>query len=327
MPTVRNLTFWIVATAAIASLCSCSPQIAPPSNIVVDKSPARVERGRYIYATFGDCDSCHAERDYSRLYSPVDPSRRGAGAVIPYAGLPGRIVASNITPDRETGIGTWTDGEKIRAIREGIGKDGRVLYPSMPYQNYRYMSDPDVQALAAYLDQLPAIKNSLPKTELPAAVLRSIRSAPRPVDGPVAPPDPNNQGLYGEYLATLADCEECHTPLTGGRPDSSRRFAGGQVFTTPAGSVVAANISPDRDTGLGTWDFARFRDRLRIFTTTYKSIADLPKVGPDRFTVMHYIAYSGLTDQDLAALFAYLQTRTPVVNSVQPHPGAPASAK
>ncbi|HEV2200760.1 MAG TPA: c-type cytochrome [Bryobacteraceae bacterium] len=326
MQSVWNVALSIVATVAIASECSCSPAIAPPANIVVDKSPARVERGRYIYTTFADCDSCHSERDYSRLYGPVDASRRGAGAVVPFEGLPGRIVASNITPDRETGIGAWTDGEKIRAIREGIAKDGRVLYPSMPYQNYRYMSDQDVQSLVAYLDQLPAIRNPLPKTDLPPSIQKSIRGAPRPVEGPVPPPDPSNQASYGEYLATLADCEDCHTPLSRGKPDQSRRFAGGQVFTTPAGSVVAANISPDRDTGIGTWDFARFRDRLRIFKT-YGSIEALPKVGPDRFTVMHFIAYSALTDQDLAALFAYLQTRSPVTNSLQPHPGVAPSGK
>lgn len=102
--------------------------------------------------------------------------------------------------------------------------------------------------------------------------------------------------------------------------------AGGQIFKTPAGSVVAANISPDRDTGIGTWDFARFRDRLRIFKE-YESVEAVPKVGPDRFMVMHFIAYSALTDQDLAALYAYLQTRSPVPNSVQPHPGATPSGK
>src|SRR5579863_10698562 len=175
MQAVRNVALGIGATVLIAPLYSCSPAIAPPANIVVDKSPARVERGRYIYTTFGDCDSCHAERDYSRLYGPVDASRRGAGAVIPFQGLPGRIVASNITPDPETGIGTWTDGEKIRAIREGISKDGHALHPTMPYPSYRYMSDEDVQALVAFMDQLPPIRNPLPKTELPAAVLKAIR--------------------------------------------------------------------------------------------------------------------------------------------------------
>ena len=311
----------LVASVALAFLCSCSggPEVAPPANIVVDKSPDRIERGRYLYTTLADCDSCHSEHDYTRLYSPLTGAR-GKGAVIPFQGLPGRIVASNITPDPETGVGTWTDGEKIRAIREGISKDGHALHPTMPYPSYRYMSDQDVQALVAFMDQLPPVHNPLPKTELPTAVLKAIRGAPRPVRDPVPQPSASNQASTGEYLATIAYCEECHTPRVGGQPDTARRFAGGQTFATPAGSVVTANITPDKDTGIGAWDYARFRDRLQIFRKDYSSVEALPKVGPDRFTVMHYIAYSGLTEADMAALFTYLQTRTPVSQKVEPHP-------
>jgi cytochrome c553 len=319
----RNAALWVFTMVAVAFLFACSrgPDIAPPANIAVDNSPARIERGKYLYTAVADCDSCHGERDYSRLYAPVVAS--GKGSVIPFEGLPGRIVASNITPDRETGIGTWTDGEKIRAIREGIAKDGRALYPTMPYQNYRYMSDEDVQALVAYMNTLPAIRNPLPKTEIPPAASRAIQGKPRPVGRPVPPPDPNNQASYGEYLTTIAYCEECHTPQTG---SAFRRFAGGQTFSTPFGKVITANITPDRETGIGGWDFARFRDRLRVYRQQYSGPEQLPKIGPDRFTVMHYIAYNGLTDGDLAALFAYLMTRTPVTQKVEPHPGYPNQA-
>ena len=326
MFTLSRGLLWTVLVLGIALLpgCSSGPKIAPPANIVVDKSPARIERGRYLYVNLGDCDSCHSQRDYTRLYSPMGAS--GSGSVVPYEGLPGRIVASNITPDPETGIGTWTDGEKIRAIREGISKDGRALYPSMPYANYRYMSDEDVQSLVAYMDTLPAIRNPLPKTELSPAALKSIQGVPRPVDGPVPSPDPSNQASWGEYLVTIASCEECHTPKNGDRPDAGRRFAGGQTFATSFGKVIAANITPDKATGIGDWDYARFRDRLRIYSKDYSSPAQLPKIGPDQFTVMHYIAYSGLMDSDIAAVFTYLHTRTPVVQSVVPHPGSPSKA-
>src|SRR5579863_2330486 len=144
----------VVVCVAIAFLASCSsgPEIAPPANIVVDKSPQRVERGRYLYTTLADCDSCHSQHDYTRLYSPLAGPGRGAGAVLPFQGLPGRMVASNITPDPETGIGTWTDGEKIRAIREGISKDGHALFPLMPYPGYKYLSDLDTMCLVAYMN-------------------------------------------------------------------------------------------------------------------------------------------------------------------------------
>src|SRR6202521_2936530 len=204
----------LAVAIAIAFLSSCSngPEVAPPASIVVDKSPERIERGRYLYTTLADCDSCHAEHDYTRLYSPIVGSARGKGAAIQFQGLPGRIVASNITPDPETGIGAWTDGEKIRAIREGIGKDGRALHPTMPYPSYRYMSDQDVQALVAYMDQLPPIRNPLPKTELPAAVLKAIQRVPRPVRDPVPPPPPGNQASAGEYLCSRCLLQECPPP-------------------------------------------------------------------------------------------------------------------
>jgi len=101
------------------------------------------------------------------------------------------FVAPNLTPDRETGLGNWTDSETIRAIREGISKDGHVLHPTMLYPSYFYMSDVDVQALVDYLYTMPAIHNPLPRTELPPNVMKDIRGKPRPVRDPVPPANPS----------------------------------------------------------------------------------------------------------------------------------------
>jgi mono/diheme cytochrome c family protein len=303
----------------LQAACSRGPEVALPANITVDSSPDRVARGKYLYKVVADCDSCHGERDYSRLYAPVTASGKGSVQVL--QGLPGKMVAPNLTSDRETGLGNWTDGEKIRAIREGISKDGHALHPTMPYPSYFYMSDVDVQALVAYMNILPAIRNPLPRTELPPDVVKEIRGTPRPVREPVRPANPANQASYGEYLVTIAYCEECHTPQKkGGAPDIRRRYAGGQVFRTPYGSVVSANITPDPDTGIGNWDFLRFRDRLRVFQKEYSGVEKLPKIGPDRFTLMHYIAYAGFTDNDMAAIFAFLRVQTAVTQKVEPHP-------
>src|SRR5712671_1750666 len=100
------------------------PSSAAPSAVHVSMAPDRIERGQYLFTTLSDCDGCHSERDYTRPYAPVIPAGRGKGGPMPLNGLPGQIVASNLTPDPETGLGSWTDGEKIRAIREGLGKDG-----------------------------------------------------------------------------------------------------------------------------------------------------------------------------------------------------------
>ncbi|PYT18010.1 MAG: cytochrome C [Acidobacteria bacterium] len=297
------------------------PSSAPPAQITVDMSPDRIEHGRYLFTTLCNCDGCHSERDFSRLGGPVVEAGRGKGGAMALEDLAGKILAPNITPDKETGIGTWTDGEKIRAIREGIGKDGSALFPLMPYTNYRYMSDDDVQALVAYLNTLPPVRNSPPKTQITFPTSMLIKSVPAPVGHKIPPVDPDGGEIYGEYLAKLARCEECHTPLVRGEPDPSMRFAGGRVFATQYGTVVSANITPDQQTGLGKWDFLRFQDRIKSYRQ-YLTI-EPPKAGPDRFTLMPWLAYARLTDHDLEALFLYIKSRTPISHRVNPHPGYP----
>ena len=144
-----------------------------------------------------------------------------------------------------------------------------------------------------------------------------VKGVPEPVEHPIPPMDPDGGEIYGEYLATIAGCEECHTPMVRGQADASMRFAGGRVFATPVGTVLSANITPDNDTGIGKWDFIRFRERMRGM----RQYAELPKVGPERFTLMPWIAYNGLTDHDLEAIFLYVKSRRAITHSVVPHPG------
>src|SRR6202043_2664037 len=100
--------------------------------------------------------------------------------------LPGRIVAPNLTPDQETGAGSWTDDQLARSIREGVGHDGRALFPIMPYQHYRNMSEEDLGSVVVSRRSLPAAQNPLPATEIIFPVKYRIRSAPEPVTAPVA---------------------------------------------------------------------------------------------------------------------------------------------
>ena len=113
----------------------------------------------------------------------------GAGQDIPMKGLPGRVVAPNITPDPETGAGNWTDDELARAIREGVGHDGRVLFPVMPYQRFRSLSDEDLASIIVYLRALPPVRRQQPATEIVFPVRYLIRSVPEPIDAPVPAPD------------------------------------------------------------------------------------------------------------------------------------------
>lgn len=294
----------LVGGSAFAYLYLKGPSMAPPENIQVDMSPARVERGRYLF-NLADCDGCHSERDFSRFGGPVVVAHRGWGQEMPMKGLPGRVVVPNITPDRETGIGAWTDGEKIRAIREGISRDGRVLFPMMPYSGYRHMSDSDVQALVAYMNTLTPVRHELAKTQIDFPVSMFIKMAPKPA-GHVKDRVFRSAEDRGEYLATVAGCADCHTPFERGRPVESMKNAGGRVFELAQFRAVSANITPDDETGIGKWDVARFKQRFRGYQDY--AVHGSPQVGPEKFTVMPWLNLSQLPDEDLEALYAYLKT-------------------
>jgi mono/diheme cytochrome c family protein len=254
-------------------------------------------------------DTCHSEPDAGRFGCQVAPHGRGKGRALEEWGTPGTVFAPNVTPDKETGIGNWSDGEKIRAIREGVGREGRALSPIMPYRNFRYMPDDDGESLAAYLNTLEPLRNRLPATRLGFLESLWVKGDPRPA-GFVPPVDAGNPALYGEYLATLASCEDCHTRAGGGR------FGGGRRFVRRDGaSVVSANISPDIDTGIGLWSRARFRERFQAYRTYLGGRS--PEAGPERFTVMPWLQFAEMTDADLDALSAYLRTRVPVRNAVE----------
>lgn len=309
----------ILLICAFLYLLIRRPSSAPPSNIKVAMTPDKIERGQYLFTTLLDCDGCHSERDFTRLGGPVIAGARGKGVMLPLEGLPGQVNAPNITPDAETGIGSWTDGEKIRAIREGISKDGHMLFPLMPYAGYRFLSDSDAQSLVAFMNTLPAIRNYVPRSNISFFVGMMVKGVPAPVTRLIPDVDTDGGEIYGEYLVSIAGCEECHTQQKFGQKDASMRFAGGRLFAMPAGRVVSSNITPDKDTGIGKWDFIRFRDRMHAMRE-YKD-TEFPKVGPERFTLMPWIAYSNLTDHDLEMILLYINSRRAITNFVVPHPG------
>jgi len=311
--------------AAISFLAVRSPDSVPASSIRIEITDARLARGKYLYENLMHCDGCHGQNDYTRFASPVLPGRSGAGNVFPKElGLPGQIVPANITPDKETGIGTWTDGEKIRAIREGISKDGRALFPMMPYSSYKRMSDEDTYALVAYLNNLTPVKNALPKTSINFPVSIMIKSTPQPVSS-VPEPNRNDKLKYGQYLVTLGVCKNCHTPEERGKLIEQKSFSGGRMFNMGFARVVSANITKDEPSGIGRWTEKQFLEKF----AQYRDYAEkgAPKVSNDDFTLMAYVNYSRLPDEDLGAIYLYLRTQPGIYNAVDSHPDKPRSAR
>lgn len=318
------LSLAIVAT--IGWLFVRKPAMAAPKDAKVLATAERLERGRYLFEHRLDCGGCHSERDFSRLGGPVKPDGVGKGVVFPdEMGLPGRVVAPNLTPDKETGLGNWTDGEIMRAIREGVDREGNALFPFMPYPSYRSMSDEDLEAVVAYIRSLKPVHNPLPETELALPVALMIKSVPKPVEGRVVAPSPHDSVAYGKYLVTVAGCADCHTKQEKGHPVEGMELAGGFTLRLPEGTVVSANITPDLETGIGSWTEDGFVSRFRQYSDY--AISGAPKVTAESFTLMPWLAYSQMTDEDLRAIYRYLRTIRPITNKVNTHPNAMVSRR
>jgi mono/diheme cytochrome c family protein len=280
------------------------PKARPLTSRKFEATPQRLARGRYLFELTG-CGGCHSQPDWNTHGAPVISGTEGSGQWLNMPDLPGHIVAPNLTPDIETGAGGWTDDQLARAIREGIGHDGRALFPMMPYQGFRTMSDEDLASVVVYLRSLPPVHNQLAKTEINFPVKYLIRSVPEPVETPVASPDPSDRIKYGQYLVTIGGCEDCHTPQKRGQLVSGFEYAGGALMRGPWGQVSSANITPD-PSGISYYDEPLF---IEVMRTGYVKARKLNSIMP-------FGAFKNLTDDDLKAIFAYLQTVKPVKHRV-----------
>ena len=250
---------------------------------------------------------CHSPHRWSEHDAPILPNMVAAGQDMSMLkGLPGQLVAPNISPDPETGAGSWTDDQLARAIREGIGHDGRALFPMMPYQSFRHMSDEDLASVIVYLHSLPPVRQAQPGTQIISPVRYLIRAVPDPVETPVSAPDVSTPEKRGAYLVEMAGCADCHTPQDAhGQPLPGMDFAGGLIFDGPWGRVASANLTPD-PSGIPYYDQALFTQTIR---TGYVKARALNQIMP-------WHLYRNMTDDDLAAIFAYLKTVKPVMHHV-----------
>ena len=299
----------VLLAVAITATIGWRPFLGPSARALTAKkyeaTPQRLDRGRYIATALAGCLYCHSPHNWSAADMAMIAGKEGAGDVQPYANLPGKMVAPNITPDPETGAGTWTDDQMARAIREGIGHDGRALFPLMPYEHYRRMSDEDLASVIVYVRSLPAVRNALPKTEIIFPVKYLIRSVPQPVTAPVNEPVSSDPVRRGEQLVNLAGCMDCHTAAIRGKPLAGMEGAGGFGFPGPWGFVASANITQD-PSGIPYYDEALFIDVIRTGSVKARTLSP----------VMPVMAYKNLSDDDLKAMFAYLKTVKPVKHTV-----------
>jgi len=254
-----------------------------------------LQRGTYLMKSIVACGNCH---------TPQTP-----GGPAPGMELAGRILveekglfkayAPNITPDKETGIGNWSDAQIIAAIREGKRADGTIIGPPMPIGLYRGLSDRDVKSIVVFLRTVKPINNKVAKSTYYIPLPPSYG----PPVSAVADVSRKDMQAYGAYLAGPAGhCIECHTPFVKGRPDFENQLgAGGFAFHGPWGVSVSSNITPHAD-GIADYTDGQLATVIRSGVRPDGSRI-LPPMG------IHY--YANINEADMAALIAYLRQLQP----------------
>jgi mono/diheme cytochrome c family protein len=255
---------------------------------------SQIEKGRYL-ATVADCAACHTLPDGGKPYAGGRPIET------PF----GNIVSANITPDHETGIGTWSDQQFDDAVRRGIRPNGQRLYPAMPYPAYTKMSHDDVLAIRAYLQSVEPVRNIVNRNTLPFPL--NIRTSMLGWDwmfftpgelkpDPGKPPEWNR----GRYLVEgLGHCTSCHTAKNVLGADKSSGYLRGNVIQ----GWYAPDLTNDERTGLGRWSID---DVIAFLKTGHNRTSTA--TGPMAEEISH--SSSHWNDEDLKAAAVYLKSLT-----------------
>jgi mono/diheme cytochrome c family protein len=310
----------LLVVSAVAGLGGCSkktdgPAPAPtpaPTPKTVEPAPPKapdspdpklVERGAYV-AKLAGCVVCHT------AIGPTGPDFEHAyGGGLEMPDTFGTWRTPNITPDKSTGIGSWTDDQVIAAVREGVRPDGKKLYPIMPYVNYNRMTDDDAKALVAFLHTVKPVSRVVAPT-------KDLKMAPIDVPKPANQPDVADDPVpHGEYLATLMLCSHCHfspDPKTFAPQGPDKMFSGGLAMQLPmlgTGTLYSRNITSDKDTGIGKWTTAQIATAIKTMTKPDGKMIQGPMVflqGP----------WSQLDDKDIQAVAEYIHQLPAVTNKV-----------
>jgi mono/diheme cytochrome c family protein len=275
------------------------------------KNASLIARGEYLTRA-ADCEACHSTKDGA-------PFSGGLAFNLPF----GTLYSPNITPDKETGIGNWSDGDFLQAVHKGIAPDGTRLYPAFPYAAYTMLTDDDALAIKAYLFSLAPVHTSIPANTLKFPFnqrwLMTFWSAFFNPDTRFRPnPDKSPEWNRGAYLAeTLAHCGECHTPRNLMQAlDNRKKFAG-----AIAAGWKAYNITQDKDSGIGGWSDEALAQFLSTGHAEGLGTASGPMGEAVDKSLMH------LTLEDIKALVTYLRSVPAISDPDLPAPKtAPAPA-
>jgi mono/diheme cytochrome c family protein len=318
MVNMRKLFVFISAFAlAFIAITSLSQKASAGNNQQDDI----VAHGRYI-ATIAGCTSCHTP-DKAEYLNPqtltlkqiqtiafdggsaIDSEKFLSGNRPFDLGPAGVVYTRNLTPDKTTGLGDWTDQQIKIAIKTGLDSKGRTLFPVMPYHVYNGMADADVDAVVAFIRSVNPVNHQVTEKTVNTDGMPTL-----PFTSGITAPDPSDQAARGEYLVNhVMGCTDCHTPVdpATGAPILEKYLAGGQPYEGPWGIVYGGNITPDPKTGIGDWTEEQIKNTM---------ISGTRKDGR-RLILMPWYAYQALTPEDANAVSFYLKNGlTPVNNEV-----------
>jgi mono/diheme cytochrome c family protein len=276
------------------SQLTLSALLAAATSAALAQKPVLIERGKYLMDGIVACGNCHLQRGPQG--EPLFDKGLSGGMV--FDEPPFKAYAANITPDMTTGIGKWTDAQLAKAIREGVRPDKSLIGPPMPIEFYRHLSDADLAAIIATLRAQPAVSNAVPKSTYNMPLPPNYGPAVKNVKAPPA----SDTLKYGEYLATIGHCMECHTPRDDkGMLEHNKLGAGGQTFKGPWGESTSRNLTP-HETGLKNWTDAQIAKALR---------EGVDRDGKPYKPPMAFGFYKNISDADMGALIAWLRSLKP----------------
>lgn len=266
----------------------------PYPSITASTDTAVILRGKHLVFGAAHCADCHSKTNADSLLK--------LGQDVPLTGgfvfdLPvGKIYSKNITPDKETGIGNYTDAEIARTLRYGVHADGTVVFDFMPFHN---MTDEDMTAVISYLRAQKPVKNKIPdhNLNLLGNAVKAFMVKPVGPDGEVAKQmTKDSSAAYGKYLATsVANCSGCHTQRDLSGTFTGEWFAGGNEIE----GFITPNITTDSSSRVFGWSQQNFVDRFRMGRLIPRS-------------PMPWSSFQRMDDEELKAIYAYLKTLKPV---------------
>lgn len=329
--TIRRSLWLALAMVVLLPAAGCRGKyIRPVTDEKIKPTSESLLLGSYLVNTVMSCGACHTTRENGSILT--EPERTdaylGGGNIFEDKGF-GKLWVPNITPDPETGIGSWTDDEIMRTIRDGVHKDGRFMIPMMPFGSYQHLSDSHLRAVVGFLRSVTPYKQPKPRQEhqlgfMPKVLFTMVGVQMHKPAVNVSDVDPKNTLAYGHYLARIASCTECHSlGEKGPREENDPLFMSGsdEPFEHPdLGKVYARNLTPDIETGIGKYDAAAIKQAIRNGTRL-----DGKRMAPPMAILIPHL--SSMTDPDLDAIITYLKSVPAAKHQVPDRQLAPAAKK